>query len=580
MGAVPTQSLAAEQPRRIFTTACVLVVLLSVGLVGLLGRVVYLQTRIDPRVTQSLEGRGGEYKLLARRGSLSDTRGRTLATTRIGYRLFADPYIIEDLGEFAVHVAHAIGADPARIDRELSKRADSRYVVLNQLLDDQQLKAVRELDLPGLAVEPRPVREYQAGSLAGQLIGFVGRDHEGLDGVEFALNDVLAGEPGRVRTLRDVRRRPLWIEEADYVAPDDGESVALSLDLMIQSIAEQELAAACEKHKADRAELVVMDPRNGQVLAMVNWPAFDPGGSLDVKPEIRRNRCVTDAFEPGSIFKPFIHAACTDSGVVSGDEIIDCTSSGYWVTSYRRRLRDAHAHGKISWDFVLIYSSNIGMGKVAERLGQDRMYQALQSFGFDRRTGTALPGESPGIVNPLKNWTKYSLTSVPMGQEIAVTPVQMVKAFSAFANSGMIASPSVLAGESDTPVMHRAIGASTADHTRMVMRRVVTEGTGRRADSKLYRIWGKTGTAQIPDKVNGGYKDKAYTASFICGAPLIDPRLVVLVTVHEPDPETGYYGGVVAAPVAKAVVEKSLAYLGVPADGEDAPRSAEVATLD
>ncbi|QNN25280.1 penicillin-binding protein 2 [Planctomycetales bacterium ZRK34] len=576
--AAANRSVAA-QPRRIFITGCVLISLLSVTMFGLLGRVVQLQTQPDDRLAQSMKGRGGESRLLARRGTLTDTRGRVIASTRLGYRLFADPVDIDDISEFAVRVAHAIGDDPVRIDQLINEKAGSRYIVINDLLNDEQYKAVKELKLRGLATEPHPVREYQAETLASQLVGFVGDEHKGLDGVEFALDEVLRGEPGRVRTLRDVRRRPLWIENADYDPPSDGEQVRLSVDLMIQSIAERELAAACEKHKADRAEAVVMDSRTGQVLAMANWPPFDPGGSLKVDPKIRRNRCVTDAYEPGSIFKPFIHAACTDVGVARPNELIDCTTSGVWVTSYRRRLRDAHAHGLISWDFVLIYSSNIGMGKVGERLGDRRMYDALQAFGFGQRTGAALPGESPGIVNPLGKWTKYSLTSIPMGQEIAVTPIQMVKAFSAFANGGMIVTPSVLAGETDTPVFQRALDPKTADHTRAVLRRVVTEGTGRRANSKLYRLWGKTGTAQIPDKVNGGYIDRAYTASFICGAPLDDPRLITLVTVHQPDPSTGYYGGTVSAPPAMNIVEQTLTYLGVPADGEDAQRPSEVASL-
>lgn len=567
------------QPRRIFLTGCVLVTLLSVGMFALLGRVIQLQTQPDARLAESMKGRGGENKLLARRGTLTDSRGRVIASTRLGYRLFADPVDIDDIGEFAVRVAHAIGDDPVRIDRLLNEKAGSRYIVINELLDDAQHKAVTDLKLRGLATEPHPVREYQADTLASQLVGFVGDEHKGLDGVEFALDDVLRGEPGRVRTLRDVSRRPLWIENADYHPPTDGEQVRLSIDLVIQSIAERELAAVCKQHKADRAEAIVMDSRNGQVLAMANWPPFDPNGSLNVDPKIRRNRCVTDAYEPGSIFKPFIYSACTEAGVARPNELIDCTTSGLWVTSYRRRLRDAHAHGLISWDFVLIYSSNIGMGKVGERLGDRRMYDALQAFGFGQRSGAALPGESPGIVNPMGQWTKYSLTSIPMGQEIAVTPIQMVKAFSAFANGGMLVTPSVLAGETETPVYQRAISAASADHTRAVLRRVVTEGTGRRADSKLYRLWGKTGTAQIPDKKHGGYIDRAYTASFICGAPLTDPRLITLVTVHQPDPATGYYGGTVAAPPAKNIVEQTLTYLGVPADGEEAHRPGEVASL-
>ncbi|MBI1368919.1 MAG: hypothetical protein GC162_09735 [Planctomycetes bacterium] len=569
-----------KQPVRIYRTGLILVAGLSLVMFGLLGRVVQLQLDPERRLHDFIENRGSEASILARRGDLTDTRGRPIASTHLGYRLFADPKAITDIDEFAAHVAHAIGDDPARIDQLISRRIDSRYIVINPLLDEAQVKAVQDLKLAGLGVEPNPVRIYHQGQLASQLVGFVGAEHKGLDGVEFALDSLLRGEPGRVHTLRDVSRNPLWIEQSQYVPSDDGRSFRLSVDMVIQSIAEKELAEACRQFKAKRAELIVMEARTGQILAMANWPPFDPNDPAAAQGEARRNRCITDPFEPGSIFKPFVYGAALSTGVTRGSEMYDCTTSGVYVTSYGRRLRDAHAHGLIDFDHVLIFSSNIGMGKVGERMGSRALFNAVTSYGFGTRTGTALPGESPGIVNPLNQWSKYSLTSVPMGQEIAVTPVQMVKAFSAFANGGVIVSPSVLGEEADTPIYQRAISADAAQHTRDTLRRVVTEGTGRKADSAIYRLWGKTGTAQVPDRVHGGYKDRAYNASFICGAPLNNPRLITLVTVHEPDAAIGYYGGIVAAPVAKNVMEKSLTYLGVPPDNQDAPRGASIASAD
>lgn len=557
---------AEKQHRRTLWIARLLAAGLTLIMLALLGRVVQLQWDPQPQVAQRVADRGRDESITARRGALLDRRGRVLAASRVGQRLFVDPQLIDDPIPFAAHVAHAIGADPARIDRIISRRAHTRYAVIDRLLSDEQEQAVRKLDLSGLGLQPRPVRHYPHGTTAGQVIGFVGRDYKGLDGVEFALDPVLRGSAGQLVQLRDAWGRPLWPQRTGYQPPRDGRDVRLSIDVVVQRIAERALAEACEEYGAKRAEAVVMDARNGQLLAMVNWPLFNPNDRGNVPKDLRRNRCVTDPYEPGSVFKPFIHAAATAAGLARPKQKIDTTDIGVWYSPEGRRLRDAHGHGTITWNKVLIYSSNIGMAKVASRLGKQRMHDVLGSFGFGQRTGTALPGESRGLVWPVDRWTHYSLTSIPMGQEIATTPVQLVRAFSAFANRGLIVSPTVLAAETDTPIYQRAVDADVADHTRDLLRRVVTEGTGRRAQSEQYRIWGKTGTAQVADRVNGGYLPRTYTASFICGAPLLDPKVIVLVTVHEPDPDIGYYGGIVSAPVAKQIVEQALPYLGVPPD--------------
>jgi cell division protein FtsI/penicillin-binding protein 2 len=310
----------------------------------------------------------------------------------------------------------------------------------------------------------------------------------------------------------------------------------------------------------------VMDPRTGHVLAMANWPFFDPADSAKTEAPQRRNRCVTDPYEPGSIFKPFIFAAALDAGIVRPNDIIDTTSSGVW--NYRgRSLHDSHAHGPITVDKILVVSSNIGMGKIGVRMSGRKLHSAVVRFGFAARTGIGLGGESRGLVTPLRKWNPiYSTTSVPMGQEIAVTPIQMTAAFTAFANGGVVSRPTLVAdGE---PLYQQAISKKWADHTRQVMRRVVTHGTGKNARSDLYQIWGKTGTAQVRNPNGGGYARGMWTSSFVCGAPLKNPRVVVLAVVHKPDPAIGYYGGKVAAPAARKVVEQSLRYMGVRPDIE------------
>ncbi len=562
--------------RRTMIVAYLAAGLCTLGLVGVMVRVATLRLMPQPPLVAEASKRFSSNVLHARRGTIADRCGRPLAVTRYGYKLFVDPGIIEDFSVFSAHLAHALDANPAAIDQRIGRNADRRYVVINKLLSEQHARAVRDLNLRGAALDPRPVRHYAAGNLAGQVVGFVGDEHRGMDGAEFAFDQRLRGETGRLRYLRDASRRVLWVDENDYRPPDHGEDVRLSIDLVIQQIAQQELLQTVEKHSPKTAEAVVLHARSGQVLAMVNWPFYDPNDRGNTPPAMRRNRCVTDPYEPGSIFKPFVHAAATAAGVAHPNDRIDTTTSGAWRTDFGRLLHDASPHGMLTWDEVLIKSSNIGMGKIGLKLGSRRMREALRKFGFGSETACGLPGESPGIVNPLRQWNKYSQTSVPMGQEIAVTPLQMARAFTAFANGGRIVQPSVLAADALNPRYSPALDPAIADHTRYVMRRVVAEGTGRKANSKLYQVFGKTGTAQVPAPDRRGYLPRTYTGSFICGAPLANPQIVVIVVVHQPDPDTGYYGGIVAAPVAKRIIERTLPYLGIPCDVPN-PDSRQVA---
>lgn len=575
-----TQDPVAAQAHRCGTVATVMVVLLTVALLGLAGRVVQLTWHPADPLREAVGHVQSEATLLARRGTISDCHGRPLAVSRIGYRLFVDPQVIDNPDTFAVHLAHAIGDDPARLDQVIAQRHRRRFVVIKPLLDERFMDPVRELSSRAIGLQPRLVRHYPAGPAAGQLVGFVGEEHRGLDGVEYMLDRLLSGEDGMLSCLRDARRRSVWINRDGYTPPSNGRDVRLSIDLTIQTIAERALAEAAESFAAQAGELIVMDARNGQLLAMANYPLFDPAQASEVPAAARRNRCVTDPYEPGSIFKPIVWSAITQARLVNPGEKIDCTDAGFYVTSGGRRLHDSHGHGELTWKGVLIKSSNIGMAIAGLRMDAARMHAAVGAFGFGQVTGSGMPGESGGIVNPVNRWNHYSLTSVPMGQEIAVTPLQMVRAFSAFANGGLMATPSFLAAEAEFPIYQRTIDADTADLTRQVLRQVVTEGTGRRANSHMYTIWGKTGTAQVPDRINGGYIDRTYTGSFICAAPLRQPRIVVMAVIHRPDPSIGYYGGTVAGPACKQVVEQTLAYLGVPADNTDAPAAPRVVLAD
>jgi cell division protein FtsI (penicillin-binding protein 3) len=574
------QVLRASRPgtdvRRAGRTGLLIIGLVMLGLCGLLVRVATIQISPHPHVEALIGTQHSRLPLVARRGSIFDRRGRLMATSRMRQQLFVDPLLIEDPNTFSETLGYALGIDPASIEKKLRPRAHRRWVLIERDLTPDQIEQLAELDLPGAASQSWQRREYPNGSCAGQMLGWIGLEGDGLEGMEWALQKTLAGEEGSLRFARDARRRALWVTSRDYASPQNGRSVRLTLDLVVQAIAEQALAEACRTFDAQSGLAVVMDPASGEILAMANYPFFDPNHVARFATAVRRNRCVTDGFEPGSIFKPFIWAAATEAGVAAQDQIIECTDSGFFRTSRGRPLHDAHGHGRITWPQVLAESSNIGMAIVGERLGKRRMLDAVRRFGFGALTGCGLPGEAKGLVRPLQEWTHYSVTSIPMGQEIATTAVQLVGAFCAIANDGVMVRPRIVLSDADgmhKPIRRRVLPVHTARTTRRVLRQAVTEGTGKRADSPLYSIFGKTGTAQVADLKRGGYEVDAYVASFLCGAPVEQPRIVVGCFIHKPAKSIGHYGGTVAAPAAKEIVEKTLEYLGVAPASYDEPGS-------
>ncbi|MEX0777438.1 MAG: penicillin-binding protein 2 [Phycisphaeraceae bacterium] len=544
-------------------------VLITIALVTLIARVVYLQTRAPTQVQALVDTQFSTAPLHAERGPIFDRLGRVMASSDTIRRLYIDATMVTDPADFALKLGQALGYDPAVIQHMIQQRPTSRYLVVDKQLSDARYESVKRLRLPGLATETRYQRHYPMGSAAGQVIGFVGADNVGLENVEKVFNAPLAGTPGRMVYLRDASRRPIWIDAASFTHPTDGQAVRLSIDITIQTIVEAELRKAAEQYGAKSAQMIVMDPYTGEVLAMANYPSFDPNELAHSTGDLRRNRCLTDQFEPGSIFKPFVWAAATQTNIARPSEMIDCTG-GLWVTAAGRRLHDAHGNGMQTWEGVLIKSSNIGMGKIGQRMGNQSVYRAVRAFGFGEPTSINLEGEMAGTVNPLSRWSGYSVTSLPMGQEIAVTPLQITRGFCTFANGGYLIRPTILAvddvrQQGGRQIIGRVLTPGVSDLTRHVLRRAVSEGTGRKADSSFYTIWGKTGTAQVPGP-HGGYLPGGYVGSFVAGAPLDRPRIVVGCFIHRPDPSKGYYGGIVAAPPVKAVIEQTLQYMGVAPD--------------
>ncbi len=552
---------------------------LGLMLAVLAGRLVYICVASGEPLAERVAAQSYmRVPIRAERGHILDTRLRVLAGSTEVESVFADPKILEDRTAAAAAVAPILDRDPEAIYALLSENPDRRFVWLARRVTPEVARAVRALRVYGIGLVAEGRRHYPNGSLAAHVLGFVGQEEQGLEGLERHFEPRLSGTPGMAYVLADRHRRPIWSEPNQFVPPRDGQHLLLTIDAVIQAFAEEAIAEACTTYRAESAGAVVLDPRSGAILAMANVPTFDPARYGDYLSEARRNRCVTDPYPPGSTAKPFIAAAALEAGVVNLGQVIHC-EHGHWPAY---RLHDAgHRYGNLTFEMVVIKSSNIGMAKLGLRLGNARLHAALKRFGFGEPTGVMLPGEAAGLVFPLSRWTKYSTTRVPFGQEFTTTPLQLATAFAAIANGGTVLAPKIVRGVLDSSgrtvvdlsepeVLGRALDPHTCrTMIDRVLVHVVEEGTGKRCRINGYRVFGKTGTAQGVDP-DGSMSHTRYIGSFLAGAPADDPKVVVLVLVNRPDKSLGYYGGTVAAPAARAILAQTLEYLGVPPT-EDVP---------
>jgi cell division protein FtsI/penicillin-binding protein 2 len=579
--------------------ATLLVLLLLAGHALVLARVVQLKLSPDPRLADAAGSPVSRRSELARRGRLLDRRGRVVATSTTGYRLFVDPQAAADPMDMADQLATTINADPIRIQRQIAARPGSRYVVVDALLESWQVGAVRTAGIAGVGLDPRLVRQYPHGDVGRRIVGLVGRDHNGLSGLEFVFEQRLGESTGRLSYLRDARRRPMWVNPEDYQRSMPGADVRLSIDLIIQDVAERHLADAVKRHNSGGGRLVVLDCVTGEILAMTDvlqsrpgWEEQTTDPAREIDPALARNRCITDPYEPGSTFKPFVWAGATELGKARLDEVLPTPAGGGHRTSRGRRIRDSHYYENADWLTVLTKSINSGMAIVSERMTHREMQSLVDRYGFGRRTNCRLVGQSPGIVTTPAEWSHYTQTSVAMGHEIAVTPLQMVRAFSVFARDGtmpMLRITTVGPGEPLVPFVQRVISEPLARTVRGALRSVVLTGTGQRAQSDLYQLFGKSGTAQLPIRDGGGYHEDRYVSSFVAGAPYERPRIVVLCVIDDPDKQHGHYGGAIAGPVVRDVIDETLTYLGVAPDqpgaappswAGNAPAATRVATSE
>jgi cell division protein FtsI (penicillin-binding protein 3) len=584
--------------------------MVSIGaaLVLLTGRVAYLQTYGREQTVQKADRQQHQSEIIhSRRGCIFDSTGMLMAGTIQQKALFVDPKFMQEqfqvegrslveMDEAIERLSRIIDKDAFELSRLLGDRYTSRYIKIAENLDDGTCDAITKLDLPGVGLIPMNVRYYPMGSIAAHVLGGTGKEGKGLEGVELRFEKLLAGHDGFKRTLKDARRRAIAVAAEDYLPPMHGKHLILTIDGNIQMIAEQELAYACEKNRAKSGEAVVMDPRTGDVLALANWPTFNPQNMNDSAPDTRRNRALTDPYEPGSTIKPFIVGPAMAWRFTKPHETWPISGKTYKSPLRAKPITDVYPYQNLStWD-VLVKSSNIGMTMLGERLGKSKMHQALTGFGFGRRTGIELPGEDPGLVNPLSAWRDYSIPSVAQGYEVTVTPLQLARAFCAYANGGRLVTPRIMKGVlavdgsvvSRTPpqslkMLPEVVDPTTAAGMKRLLCDVVVRGTATKARSMNWNIFGKTGTAHV--STGGSYNETSYTSSFVAGAPAESPRIVVAFIIHEPDRNfavsqgLSYYGGAVAAPNAGRLIERSLAYLQVKASEPLSPPPPAIAKV-
>jgi len=490
--------------------------------------------------------------------------------------VFAIPSDVDDAARTAALLAPVLGQSGRELRRKLQEN-DRDFVWLSRRVGEGAALRVAGLRLPGVRLWKESTRRYPEGSLAASVLGYVGTDNQGLAGLEYRYDAEIRGRPARVTLLRDAARRLYATRGRDGTGegasvPDgvEGASLELTLDTAVQHILERELARGVAAWHCRGGSAVVLDPKDGAVLALASAPGFDPNRWAEATEDVRRCRPLADAYEPGSTFKIVAAAASLDAGTITPDDLIDCGNGSLTIGS-----TTIHEHGHEAWSAlpladILAYSSNIGIAHVALGLGRGAFYRSVRAFGFGQKTGLDLDGESAGLLEEPSAWSALTLPTMAFGQEIGVTVLQMARAYAAVANDGLLPSPYLVSrirrGNDEIRSMEpgppsRVISSQTARILRRLLQRVVEVGTGKLGAVPGYTAAGKTGTAQkaIP---GAGYSREKYVASFIGFAPARDPRIVIAVVLDEPQGKS--YGGDVAAPVFSAVAEEVLRHLGVP----------------
>lgn len=530
--------------------------------------------------TDFLQGQGQARHLRvvempAHRGMITDRNGEPLAVSTPVASVWVNPADLKESVERLPELAGLLDLPVNSILQLIAERADREFVYVERHITPELADKVAALEIPGVHLQREYKRFYPAAEVTSHLLGFTDIDDRGQEGLELAFNEWLQGQPGKKRVLRD--RLGRTIEDIEQLAPaQPGKELSISIDLRLQYLAYRELKAAVQENDAKSGSIVLLDPETGEVLAMANQPSFNPNNRSELKGSLYRNRAVTDLFEPGSSFKPFPIAAALESGAFSPRTPIN-TSPGYFkVGGYA--VQDSRNYGMIDVTTVLTKSVNTGASRIALSLERDQLWSVLARFGFGSITGAGFPGEAGGMLPHWQRWRDVTQATIAYGYGLSVTPLQLAEAYAIIANDGKRVPLSFVA--IDEPAGgERVLSAQTAQEMRRMLETVVgPEGTGTLAAINGYRVAGKTGTARKAEA--GGYANDRHVAVFAGMAPAVDPRIVAVVVLNEPD-EDAYHGGQIAAPVFARVVSGAMRMLNIPPDEEPAlPASSLIAGRD
>jgi cell division protein FtsI (penicillin-binding protein 3) len=501
------------------------------------------------------------------RGIIFDRNGEKLAASILADSVFADPSKIDNVDEAAAQLAAVTGQPKKAIAQQITKSKNFCWVA--RMITPAQSEQIKNLKMEGVYLIQEPKRFYPSRELAGQLIGFVGMDSNGLEGLEMRYDSYLRGEPEKIFWGRDARGKKLYLPERSVTGKKDEQlSLVLTLDSRIQHAVESNLKEAVLRTRARGGFIIVMDPRTGEILAMANSPVFNPNAYASATADNKRNKAITDCFDPGSTFKPFLVAAAIEEGVVKESDRFNCENGAYRVANATFHEANRKRHGVLTVREILKYSSNIGSVKISEKLGREKFHDYIKNFGFGQKTNVELPGEISGLLRPWKNWTQVDTSTVAFGQGISVTAIQLVSALSAIANDGVLMQPHIVKKFVDVngetvrefapTAVRRVISADTARRMTTMLTNVVGEqgGTGKNAALVNVDVAGKTGTAQKFDFANKRFSSERVRTSFMGFFPAEAPRFVMLVSIDEP--QLHKWGGEAAAPVFKSISQQII----------------------
>ena len=544
---------------------------------AIIARLFYLQQLKQDNFSQLADNQHiRKIKISPERGEIRDRNGVPFAVNVEVDSIFADPRKVEDPHLCAYHLASYFGIDEKRAYRRLT--SDRSFVWLKRKVDKEKTAEFKKLNLKGIYYQQEVKRFYPKNEILSHLIGFVGIDGDGLEGLEKYFDDELSGDYGWRIISKDAKRREVWHCMPLEKPAVNGCSVELTIDQMIQYIAESELEKAFLKYQPIWGGIVVMRPQTGEILAMATRPTYNPNRFGDYPTEYRRNRVVTDIVEPGSIFKIISCSSALDAGVVKFSDVFFCEYGAYRV--YGHTLHDCHQYEYLSFPQIIAVSSNIGTAKISMNLGREKLFNYITNFGFGKETGLLLNGEASGIFRNVRGWSNLSIVCIPMGQEISVSAVQMLKAVSALANDGWLMKPYFVKNivypdgnikkSFEPEPIRQVVSPKTAKVINEALKMVCRQGgTGINAALDEYTVAGKTGTAQ--KVINGKYSNHNYVGSFVGYVPADSPEISIIVMMD--DCKGDYYGGVVAAPVFREVARKVLKYLEIPPENTNVPVS-------